>query len=407
MQNRVSVQTVRKCGMRVVLGGAAWALMAALPSQAALVADFRVDFTTNHNGHADTRGDGHWWYYRSATVNPADPDASLALLSWVDTPNPQYGTGNLTTDPQVRSTNMHPLPAYQAVARWENGRTGKYAVSGVFSRNPNTTSGNGVTVYVFSQGSLKHTEAVPAATGYPASSFSFVTDLTAGGTVDFVVASNGEINSDRTDFSVTVVDFIPFAANGSFESPEIVAPDTGSTATIPYWTKKLGAWASPGVQLDTVGSSPSAPDGDQWAFFNLVGSAVSANANEGMLWQQVGLTHPVRRYTVEYILGRREQPIGLDHVFEASFWVGGTAPSAANGATLLGSAAAELPAASGAVTTNRLTVETGPAQEIQPLWVRFRAAISPSDTAGNNQILLDHVRVSALEGFSGTLITVE
>ena len=64
-------------------------------------------------------------------------------------------------------------------------------------------------------------------------------------------------------------------------------------------------------------------------------------------------------------------------------------------------------AASGAVTTNRLTVETGPAQEIQPLWVRFRAAISPSDTAGNNQILLDHVRVSALEGFSGTLITVE
>ncbi len=360
-------------------------------ASAAIVADFQDDFTGPTNGHADTEGTGSWNYYRSNTADPSDAGANLAAYTW-------YGTGNYFKDPsaghgQVQSTNLHPGDGNYVVARWETGTTSTFNVDGLFQRQ--VTNGDGVDVYVYSNGVELVNAVVPPTAGQSAA-FNFNTNLGTGQYVDFVVGPRTSLSYDRTTFDVSIADAtMPTVANWSFEEPVYVPGGTEGGTTVPGWGKENAAYSSPGIQIDGKGGSPPAADGNQWCFFNLVDNQSGTGGNTGSIWQDVGIALDDYFYTVGFTLGNRSANDADD--FDVSLWAGGTGPSLAEGATLIGLHTVTPPAVSSTTTQTYSEIfATGTGLGLDTLWVRFDAYIPAGTSGALDQLLIDAVSIGAM-----------
>ncbi|QNN24974.1 hypothetical protein HED60_22750 [Planctomycetales bacterium ZRK34] len=367
----------------------AMVLALGVAAQAAVtVAEFQADFTANDNGHADGSGTGSWTYLSSDTVDPYDIGANLTLLPW-DAANSQYGDSDYIP-PQVRSTNVHPNASQHVLVRWTNdGPESQFKLDGFFQRENTTAGGNGVDVYVYGAQSLLFSDTLAPATGNPSTPFSQFVTIGTGESVDFLVSALGDLSFDRTNFNATL-QLSPGVANGSFETPGL-GPDSGTTDMASNgWQEDGGAFGGPGIQTDDKSTSPAAPDGNQWAYFNVNGTDTSTA--EGRIWQEVGEVQEDVVYTVDFTLGGRsnQQAVGA---FEVALWAGGTAPGG-TGSVLIGSQLVTLPAGSDVVAHSVDFLQSDSYAAMTALWLEFTAFAPDGANTGNYQILLDAVDVS-------------
>lgn len=389
---------------RVLVGlvcGAVVACLACANAAAATFADFGTDFTGTVNPHADSIGTGTWSYYRSDTVDPSDPGANLTAYVW-NAGNSEFKDPAATYG-QVRQTDIHPATGNFTVVRWQAGQNGPCAVTGFFQRENNTDGGNGVSVFVYVDGTLQASISsdLPAAVGNPMIAFNFATDIDAGQYIDFVVDPKGDFSFDRTDFDVSIKDLTPEITNGSFEVPDYEpAPGTEGGTTVTGWEKEEAAYGSPGIQIDGKSDSPAAADGDQWCFVNLVASLSGSGGNTGSVWQDVGFARAGSGYTLDFTLGNRSASIAPTST--VSLWRGGTSPSVADGSTLIGQEAV-VPPGGGDKTTYKTTFEPGTGFGYETLWLRFDFSVPAGASGTNHQMLLDAVGLAYTKGLVITI----
>jgi hypothetical protein len=107
---------------------------------------------------------------------------------------------------------MHPgatPPSVDSIVKWTAPSSGTYSVSGFFEQLDTTGNGDGVTVLVNNNGTIKYSQTVgpnPPYPNEPPHAFSYTTTLLAGQTILFGVNDGGRGNFfyDSTGFDVTI-----------------------------------------------------------------------------------------------------------------------------------------------------------------------------------------------------------